>query len=222
MAAAKAVHVVLVPGADALEFGPDIAEAGLRGIAAYPLTLPKYAGHPIDGRRPYYDRAARQIDDAIGDIRRTDPDGLIFAIGRNQGASILGYAAAGRDDFHGLVFTGAIPALSVYRAKSDLPSARSFRASLSGPSALARIAEMRDMDLTETLKRIPADRCLLQIGNEDDWMDAASFDIFRALEKTHHVEWVADGHAMVSPAALAGRWAFIERMAQTVEDDREA
>ncbi len=214
MAETKAIHVILVPGADALEFGPDLAEAGLRGIAVHPLTLAKYTGHPIDGRRPYYDGVARQVADAIGDIRRADPSGLIFAIGRNQGASILAYAAAGRDDFCGLVFTGAIPELSVYRAKSDFPSAKSFRASLSGPAELARIAEMRDMDLTETLKRIPADRCLLQIGSEDDWMDAASFDVFRALEKTHQVEWIDDGHAMISPAALAGRWAFIERMAQ--------
>jgi hypothetical protein len=109
MAEGKAIHVILVPGADALEFGPDIAEAGLRGVAAHPLILAKYSGHPIDGRRPYYDTAAGQIADAIGDIRREDPAALIFAIGRNQGASILGYAAAGRDDFHGLVFTGAIP-----------------------------------------------------------------------------------------------------------------
>jgi hypothetical protein len=213
MTEAKAIHVILVPGADALEFGPDIAEAGLRGIAAHPLTLAKYEGHPIDGRRPYYDDADAQIADAIGDIRRTDPSALIFAIGRNQGASILGYAAAGRDEFCGLVFTGAIPELSVYRAESDLPSARSFRASLSGAEELARISGMRDMDLTETLKRIPADRCLLQIGSEDDWMDEASFDVFRRLEKTHRVEWVADGHAMISPAALAGRWGFIEQLA---------
>jgi pimeloyl-ACP methyl ester carboxylesterase len=218
----RAIHVVLVPGADALEFGPDIAEAGLRGIAVHPLTLAKYTGHPIDGRRPYYDGVARQIADAIGDIRRAAPGGPIFAIGRNQGASILAYAAAGRDDFRGLVFTGAIPELSVYRAESDFPSAKSFRASLSGPAELARIAEMRDMDLTETLKRIPADRCLLQIGSQDDWMDRASFDVFRTLEKTHRVEWIDDGHAMISPAALAGRWAFIERMAQTVENGREA
>jgi len=219
----KAIHVILVPGADALEFGPDIAEAGLRGIAAYPLTLAKYAGHPIDGRRPYYDGVARQVADAIADIRRTDRSGRIFAIGRNQGASILAYAAAGRgDDFDGLVFTGAIPELSVYRAESAFPSAVSFRASLSGPAELARISEMRDMDLTETLKRLPADRCLLQIGSEDDWMDEASFDVFRRLEKTHQVEWVTDGHAMISPAALAGRWDFIERMAQTVENGREA
>lgn len=213
MADGKTIHVILVPGADALEFGPDIAAAGLRGIAAHPLRLAKYAGHPIDGRRPYYDTAARQIADAVGAIRREEPAALIFAIGRNQGASILGYAAAGRDDFDGLVFTGAIPELSLYRANSDLPSARSFRASLSGPEELARIPEMRDMDLTETLKRIPAESCLLQIGSEDDWMDEASLAAFRALEKTHRVEWVDDGHAMISPAALAGRWDFIERLA---------
>jgi hypothetical protein len=49
---------MLVPGADALEFGPDIAEAERRGIAVHPLVLPAYEGHPIDGRRPYYDAVA--------------------------------------------------------------------------------------------------------------------------------------------------------------------
>lgn len=222
MTAAAAIHVILVPGADALEFGPDVAEAGLRGIAAHPLTLPPYEGHPIDGRRPYYDAAARQIAAAVHDIRREDGAALIFAIGRNQGASILGHAAAGSDDFHGLVFTGAIPELSVYRAESDLPSARSFRASLSGPAERARIAELRDLDLTRTLQRIAPDRCLLQIGSDDDWMDEASFDAFRRLEKTFDVEWVADGHAMVSPASLAGRWDFIERRAAAVEGGGKA
>ena len=71
--------VILVPGADALEFGPDIAEAGLRGIAVHPLVLAPYSGHPIDGRRPYYDSVAQQIRTAIADIRRTDDNALIFA-----------------------------------------------------------------------------------------------------------------------------------------------
>jgi hypothetical protein len=215
MSKEASIHVILVPGADALEFGPDIAEAGLRGIAVHPLVLPSYSGHPIDSRRPYYDDAARQIGNTIDDIRRTDPDALIFAIGRNQGASILGYAAAGSDDYTGLVFTGAIPELSVYRANSDLPSAVGFRASLSDPADLARISEMRDMDLTQTLKRIPPEICLLQIGSEDDWMDEASFDAFRVLEKTFRVDWIVDGHAMISEEALAGRWGFIEAKART-------
>jgi hypothetical protein len=213
MATRCPIHVILVPGADALEFGPDIGEAARRAIAVHPLTLPAYAGHPIDARRPYYDGIAAQIRGAIGDIRRGNARAAIFAIGRNQGASLLGHAAAGSDAFDGLVFTGAIPALSSYRAESDLPSARNFRASLAGPAELARIATMRDMDLTETLKRIPADRCQLQIGSEDDWMDAASFAIFRDLEKSYRVEWIADGHAMVSPAALTGRWSFIKERA---------
>lgn len=214
MNASAATHVILVPGADALEFGPDIAEAGLRGIAVHPLVLAPYSGHPIDGRRPYYDGVAQQIATAIEDIRRTDDNPLIFAIGRNQGASILAHAAAGSDDYCGLVFTGAIPELSVYRAESDLPSAVKFRASLPDPADLARIPEMRDMDLTQTLKRIPPERCLLQIGSEDDWMDEASFDAFRELEKTYRVDWIDDGHAMVSPTALEGRWSFIEQRAQ--------
>ena len=209
MRASRSVHVILVPGADALEFGPDIAEAGRRGIAVHPLVLPAYEGHPIDGRRPYYDAVAKQIADAAEAARRTDAGARIFAIGRNQGASLLGYAAARSGGFDGLVFTGAIPELSKYRAQSDLPSARKFRASLSGPAELARIPEMRDLDLTVSLKAIPPESCLLQIGSEDDWMDAASFDAFRSLEKRFRVDWIADGHAMVSPQALAGRWSFI-------------
>ena len=208
------IHVILVPGADALEFGPDIAEAGRRGISVHPLTLPAYEGHPIDARRPYYDGVAKQIADAADAARRTDAGARVFAIGRNQGASLLGYAAARSGGFDGLVFTGAIPALSLYRARSDLPSARKFRASLSGPAELARIPEMRDMDLTVSLEAIRPEICLLQIGSADDWMDEASFDAFRSLERRFEVAWIADGHAMVSPEALAGRWSFIERRAQ--------
>lgn len=219
MASNQPIHVILVPGADALEFGPDVAEAGLRGISVHPLVLAPYSGHPIDGRRSYYDGAARQVENAIADIRRTEDDALIFAIGRNQGASILGYAAAGKSDYCGLIFTGAIPELSIYRAESDLPSAVGFRASLSGPGELARIPEMRAMDLTQTLKRIPSECCLLQIGSEDDWMDEASFDAFRDLEKTYRVDWVADGHAMISAEALEGRWRFIEQRATMAGDD---
>jgi hypothetical protein len=210
----RAVHVILVPGADALEFGPDIAEAGRRGIAVHPLTLPRYEGHPIDGRQPYYDGVAKQIAGAIDEIRRKDGDARLFAIGRNQGASILAYAAARSGAFAGLVFTGAIPELSKYRAHSDLPSARKFRASLSGPAERARIPEMRPMDLTVSLETIPPDICLLQIGREDDWMDEASFDAFRSLEQRFDVAWIADGHAMVSPEALSGRWSFVERRAR--------
>ena len=209
-----AIHVILVPGADALEFGPDIAEAGRRGIAIHPQVLPAYEGHPIDARRPYYDAVAKQIAETVEATRRTDEAAPMFAIGRNQGASILGYAAARTGVFDGLVFTGAIPELSRYRADGELPSARKFRASLSGPAELARIPEMRDMDLTVSLRRIPPEICLLQIGSEDDWMDEASFDAFRALERRFQVAWIADGHAMVSPAALEGRWSFIERRAR--------
>ena len=215
MMSGRAIHVILVPGADALEFGPDIAEAGRRGIAVHPLVLPAYEGHPIDARRPYYDGAARQITGAVDAARRRDAGARIFAIGRNQGASILAYAAARSGAFDGLVFTGAIPELSVYRANSDLPSARKFRASLSGTAELARIPEMRDMDLTVALESIPPEICLLQIGSDDDWMDEASFDAFRTLERKHRVAWIADGHAMISPEALSGRWTFIERRAQT-------
>lgn len=216
MASDQPIHVILVPGADALEFGPDVAEAGLRGVSVHPLVLTPYSGHPIDGRRAYYDDAARQIENAIADIRRLEDNALVFAIGRNQGASILGYAAAGKPDFCGLIFTGAIPELSIYRAESDLPSAVGFRASLTDPKDLARIPEMRDMDLTETLKRIPPESCLLQIGSEDDWMDKASFDAFRELEKTYRVDWIDDGHAMISAEALEGRWAFIEQTSTSV------
>lgn len=210
----RAIHVILVPGADALEFGPDLMEADRRGVAIHPLILSAYEGHPIDARRPYYDGVAKQIADTVEAIRRTDEDASMFAIGRNQGASILAYAAAGSGVFDGLVFTGAIPELSKYRAASELPSARKFRASLSGPAELARIPEMRDMDLTVSLESIPPEICLLQIGSEDDWMDEASIDAFRALERRFQVAWIADGHAMISPASLDGRWSFIARRAR--------
>lgn len=208
-----AIHVILVPGADALEFGPDVAEAARRGVVAHALTLPAYSGHPIDDRRPYYDVVSRQIRQTLEAIREKDSVAPIFGVGRNQGASLLGHAAADNEDFCGLVFTGAIPELSLYRANSVLPSACAFRDSLSGPEELSRIPEMRDMDLTRTLQRIEPDRCLLQIGTRDDWIDEASVEAYRHLETTFRVDWIEDGHAMNSPASIGGRWDFVEQMA---------
>ena len=213
----KTIHVILVPGADALEFGPDVAEAERRHIAAHALILPAYSGHPIDGRRPYYDAVSRQIQQVMEAIREKDSGARIFGVGRNQGASLLGHAAADNEAFCGLVFTGAIPELSLFRANSVLPSARAFRDSLSDPEELSRIPEMRDMDLTQTLQRIEPDRCLLQIGTRDDWIDEASVEAYRHLETTFRVDWIDDDHAMNSPASIGGRWDFVERLAAAAD-----
>lgn len=212
-----AIHVILVPGADALEFGPDLAEAKRRGIAAHALTLTPYSGHPIDGRRPYYDAVATQVRETIDGIRSSDDEARVFGLGRNQGASLLGHAAAGEESFCGLVFTGAIPELSLYRTNSVLPSARAFRDSLSGPEEYPRIAELRELDLTRTLRRVDPRTCLLQIGTRDDWIDADAVDAYRTLEKSFRVDWVDDDHAMNAASSIGGRWDFVERVAAAVD-----
>ena len=91
MAERGSIHVILVPGADALEFGPDIAEAARRRIAVHPLTLPAYEGHPIDARRPYYDGVAAQIRAEIAAIRQKDARAAIFAIGYHKRYFICAY-----------------------------------------------------------------------------------------------------------------------------------
>ena len=51
-------HVILVPGADGLAFAQDAAQAAERGAAVHSLTLPAFAGHPVDGQAAFYADAA--------------------------------------------------------------------------------------------------------------------------------------------------------------------
>ena len=203
------IHVILVPGADGLTFEEDLAHAESIGAKAHTLTLGPVAGHPIDGRKVYFDAVADEIAAAAAQAG----DAKIFGIGRNHGGSLLAYAAARDGGFDGLVFPGVIPALSDYRTRSALPSARAFRAKLDG-AALSRIAELRPYDMDYCLRSLEPERCLIQVGDADDWMDEASLVLFRRLEQRFAVQWLADDHAMAAPATVEARWEFIQERAK--------
>ena len=212
MSTVKNVHVILIPGADALPFEEDIAAAKGLGATVDALTLGPIEGHPVDGRKVYFDAVADRI------AERTDAavHAKVFGIGRNHGGSILAYAAARDGGFDGLVFPGVIPALSDYRARSDLPSAQDFRSKLDGLSELVRLQELRAYDMNFCLEQVSAEKVLIQVGDADDWMDEHSMALFRDLEKHYTVQWLSDDHAMSAPTTVAARWSFIEQRAKNM------
>jgi hypothetical protein len=175
-------------------------------------------GHPIDDFEAYYQAVSTRIHAVAADIRALAPDARIFAFGRNLGGSILAYHAARpdkfREDFQGLVMIGVIPELSTFRIHGAHSSAQRFRDSLSGPAEIAQIGAIAPLDMTVSLATYPVDRCLIQIGEQDDYMDERAFAIFRKLESRFLSEWLDDVHAMAAPDTVARRWAFIEALAE--------
>lgn len=206
--------VILVPGADARGFEEDLAFARARGIDTETLELPPPVGLPIDARQPYFAAVAGRIAGAVARARLARAGAFVGGIGRNHGASLLAYAQAGGAGLDGLVLTGAIPALSRFRAASGHPSARAFRAALEARHESARLAETAGLDMTSSLARIGPARCLLQVGHRDDWIDAAAQAIFLDLDRRFPLVWYDDDHAMAAPATVAARWAFLRRLAQ--------
>ena len=205
------LHVILVPGADALTFEADIAEASRRGIATHALTLPPFRGHPIDARRAHFDAAADIVEAQAVALRKEGPDARIAAIGRNNGGGQLAWAAARGVALDALVFVGAIPEISRFRLESSFESAVSFRNSLSGPDELSRVVPvMRELDIVATAQRIDPARCLIQFGTRDPYIDETSTEAADRLARRFRVEWLDDEHAMESPAALKQRWDFLE------------
>lgn len=210
-----AIHVILVPGADSLAFPEDQEAAKRCGATVHALTLSPIVGHPIDARPPYFNAVADQITAEIARARADTLGVRIFGIGRNHGGSLLAYAAARDGGFDGLVFPGVIPKLSDYRARSNLASARKFRERLDGPAELARIPELQPFDMVPCLDALGPERCLIQVGRSDDWMDGESLKCFRELEARYRVVWLEDDHAMAAPETVTARWAFIETQAQS-------
>ena len=205
------LHAILVHGADRLAFGEDVMEAKQRGIQVHAVELPVYSGHPIDDMHDYFDRACAEIQAVVAGIRDDDPGGRVAGIGRNLGGSILGYQAARTSDFDLLVFTGAIPDLSRFKASSARDGARRYRDMLGGEDRADRFLSLSELDLTATLLAIPASICLVQVGLVDPWMDDVSFETFRAFESAgYHVTYHDDDHAMIGPPTLAERWQFIQ------------
>ena len=202
-------HVILVPGADGLAFAQDAAQAAERGAAVHSLTLPAFAGHPVDGQAAFYADAADLIGAALDELR--GPGAPVFAFGRNLGGSLLGHAVVLGADFDGVVLIGAIPSLSDFRIHGDHSSARRFRAALGGYTS--RIGLIEPLDLSASLRTIDPRICLLQVGRDDPYMDARSDKIFNGLEANFRVEYYDDGHAMTAPATMARRSDFIAGLA---------
>lgn len=204
------IHVVLVPGADALPFDEDIAAAAARGAHAYTVAYDPPTGHPIDECAAYYQSVSAKIGAVATNIRARTPDARIFAFGRNLGGSILACHAAQGDDFLALVMVGVIPELSTFRIHGRHASAQRFRQSLEDTGETGRIGEIAPLDMTASLAAYPPERCLIQVGESDDYMDARAFATFRVLESRFRIEWLNDVHAMAAPDTVARRWAFIE------------
>ena len=210
------LHVLFVHGADRLAFVEDSEAAEKHGAVAHSLDLPVNRGHPIDTAHAYYDTVSDSIAAEIDAIRQDADGAVIAAIGRNLGGSLLAYHAARCGPPEILVMTGAIPDLAGFRARSDHEGARKFREKLAGPDEQARIMSLADLDLVSTLGVIPTERCLLQVGDADPWMDDVSWQAFDQLEKAGFmIERLADDHAMVSSETLERRWNFIMQQSET-------
>lgn len=208
------LHVLLIHGADRLPFPEDLEQGKRRGAIVHALELPGNTGHPIDDGHRFYDEISDIIGAAIDSIKQDTEDAVIAAIGRNLGGSLLAYHTARRGTPDILVITGAIPDLARFRAESDHEGARKFRERMSGPGVQSRIMTLGDLDLVSTLKDIPKECCLLQVGKADPWMDDVSWTAMDKIEKDgFSVERIEDDHAMVGDDSLLRRWAFIERLA---------
>lgn len=203
-------HVILVPGADAITFEEDRAEAGLRGIGVTELTLSAFVGHPIDDREAHFDYVAKLIIEAASEIRQTMPIGRIAAIGRNNGGGQLAWALAKKLQIEAVVLVGAIPEISFYRKESQNPSAVKFRNSLTGDDEFNRIDVMKPLDIVSSSKNWLETACLIQFGRKDPYIDDTSTEAAQNLSQRYHVEWLYDDHAMVSAQSLQQRWDFIE------------
>ena len=138
MAGNKPRYVVLVPGADSLTFKEDCAAAIERGFSVVELTLPPFAGHPIDDRMVHFDAVADLIVDAIENIRDKAPNAPIAVIGRNNGGGQLAWALARGIHVGAAVLVGAIPEISLYRKQSQSASALTFRNALADEAELLK------------------------------------------------------------------------------------
>lgn len=205
-------YVILVPGADALAFDEDLAEAIARQFETRIIALPRRSGHPVATMREYYEEVRVLIGTEVDAIRSADSDALIVAIGRNLGGSLLAYAERANGSLDALVILGAVPALSnyflqKYRESRDAEQGRSKQV-----ISEERWGEAAKFDLVESLDALRSERLLIQIGTRDEWINQDSVDIYKSMEQRFSVKWFDCGHSMGSSDAVAQRWKFIELM----------
>jgi hypothetical protein len=203
---------VLVPGADSLTFKEDRAEATRRNIEVHELTLPPFSGHPIDNRTAHFDAVADLFVEAIETIRDENPGAQIAAIGRNNGGGQLAWALARKIAVNAVVLVGAIPEISLYRKQSASASAVKFRESLANEAEVARIDELRPLDIIFSAKQWPITNCLMQFGQNDPYIDETAIGATASLAERFRIEWLDDDHAMVSQESLQQRWDYIDEV----------
>ena len=209
-------YAVLVPGADSLTFEEDRAEAARHNIEARELTLPPFSGHPIDDLTAHFDAVADLFVDAIKTIRDEEPAARIAAVGRNNGGGQVAWALARKITVNAVVLVGAIPEISLYRKQSDSDSAVKFRKSLGNEAELARIDEMRPLDIIFSAKKWAITNCLMQLGHNDPYIDETATDAAASLAERFRVEWLDDDHAMVSQESLQQRWDYIDEVLKAI------
>ncbi|MED5359657.1 MAG: hypothetical protein VYD85_14760 [Pseudomonadota bacterium] len=188
MAGNKPRYVVLVPGADSLTFEEDCTAAIERGFSVVELTLPPFAGHPIDDRLAHFDAIADRIVDAIENIRDKAPDARIAVIGRNNGGGQLAWALARGIRVGAAVLVGAIPEISLYRKQSQSASAVTFRNTLADEAEFAKIDDMKPLDIVASSKHWAISKCLMQFGQNDPYIDETADDAAERLAKQYRIE----------------------------------
>lgn len=199
---AGAPGVLLIPGADGLAFVEDERASRRAGFRVRALELPK--APPCVVHPDHFAAVSRCIESAALALREEAPEAPLGAIGRNAGGGQLAFAAAEGLALDAMVLCGAIPQVSRFVGHSQHAIARGIRAT-EHPSIEALAA----IDVTATLPRTDVP-CLIQFGRRDPTLDETAAAGAEALARSFDVRWLDDVHAMVAPASLAQRWAFLE------------
>ena len=85
-----------------------------------------------------------------------------------------------------------------------------FPNTLADEAELAKIDDMKPLDIVASSKHWAISKCLMQFGQNDPYIDETADDAAERLAKQYRIEWLNDDHAMVSPISLQQRWDYIE------------
>ena len=84
--------------------------------------------------------------------------------------------------------------------------------SLANEAEVARIDEMRPLDIIFSAKQWPITNCLMQFGQNDPYIDETAIGATASLAERFRIEWLDDDHAMVSQESLQQRWDYIDEV----------